>query len=97
MKKTDEYPRRDTHWFRDWFYPLYRDYGGSQIMRNFFDVIGFYWTFESREMNWGEYIHFMNTTQMGDLRDLAMKAFGWPPLWETQYQQALVDFPLNQL
>jgi hypothetical protein len=97
MKKTDRYPQRDTYWFRDWFYPLYRDYGGSQIMRNFFDAINFYWPFESRKMNWGEYMHFMNATQMGDFRDLAMKAFGWPPSWDTQYQQALANFPLNQL
>jgi hypothetical protein len=28
-----------------------------------------------------------------DLKDLAEDAFGWPPEWEAQYQQARLDFP----
>ncbi|MFT3926446.1 MAG: hypothetical protein QM778_28130 [Myxococcales bacterium] len=27
---TDDFPSPGTHWFRDWFYPLWRDHGGTE-------------------------------------------------------------------
>ena len=33
---TDDFPRRGTRWFRDWFYPLWRDYGRAEVMNRFF-------------------------------------------------------------
>ena len=33
---SDNFPRANTHWFRDWFFPLWRDYGGGQVMARFF-------------------------------------------------------------
>jgi hypothetical protein len=95
MEKSDGFPRAGTYWFRDWFYHLYSDYDGSRIMRNFFDAISRYWLFERRDMNWGEFICFMNRAGRIDFRSLAVKAFGWLPKWESQYQRALLDFPIN--
>ena len=33
---TDDFPRRGTRWFRDWFYPLWRDCGRAEVMNRFF-------------------------------------------------------------
>ncbi|WP_455364946.1 hypothetical protein [[Eubacterium] cellulosolvens] len=94
IEKNDGFPRPNTYWFRDWFYPLYRDHGGSQIMKNFFNLVKLFWNYENRDMNWGEYIHFMNKAGETDFRSLAAEAFGWPSSWESQYQQALLDFQI---
>ena len=32
---TDDFPRRGTRWFRDWFYPLWRDCGQAEVMNRF--------------------------------------------------------------
>src|SRR5258708_28017263 len=33
---TDDFPRRGTHWFRDWFYPLWRDCGRAEGLNKVF-------------------------------------------------------------
>ena len=30
--QTDSFPRAGTRWFRDWYYPLYRDRGGVKLL-----------------------------------------------------------------
>jgi hypothetical protein len=32
---TDDFPRWGTRWFRDWFYPLWRDCGRAKVMNRF--------------------------------------------------------------
>jgi hypothetical protein len=97
MNTTDNFPRSDTHWFRDWFYPLWQNYGGAKVMKNFFSLISKYWPVDSngytRDMNWGEFVHFMSGAAGKDLRNLASNAFGWPTEWENQFQKARIDFP----
>lgn len=44
-------------------------------------------------MNWGEYVHFTSGAAGSDLKELAKAAFGWPPEWETQLEQAKQKFP----
>ncbi len=94
---VDNFPVPGTRWFRDWFYPLWRDRGHAQAMVNFFRLLGQYFpangTDFARDMNWGEYIHFMSGAAGTDLKPLATKAFGWPADWEAQYQQAKLTFP----
>jgi alpha-glucosidase len=108
MAGSDNFPRANTHWFRDWFYPLWQNYGHGKVMANFFRLtaehfpkapegkesgtkpgtVGY-----TRQMNWGEYIHFMSGAAGEDLKPMATKAFGWPADWETQFQKAKKDFP----
>lgn len=96
-KGSDDFPRAGTHWFRDWFYPLWRDYGHAQVMVNFFKLLEQHFPASSggrmRDMNWGEYIHFMSGAAGTDLKDLATQAFGWPDNWEAEWQKARQDFP----
>ncbi|MEC3980106.1 hypothetical protein [Amycolatopsis sp. H20-H5] len=94
---VDSFPRAGTHWFRDWFYPLWRDHGHAQVMVRFFALLGQYFPASgqdfARSMNWGEFVHFMSGAAGVNLRGLATTAFGWPSTWDTQFQQARRDFP----
>ena len=86
--QTDDFPRPGTHWFRDFFYPLWRDHGHAQVMVNFFGLVAKHFPRGpygkdkhpryTRRMNWGEFIHFMSGAAHKDIRPLARRAFGWP-------------------
>ncbi|MEH1017837.1 hypothetical protein V6U90_32845 [Micromonospora sp. CPCC 206060] len=39
MRTSDPFPAPDTHWFRDWFYPLWSDHGAGVMVR-FFNLLG---------------------------------------------------------
>lgn len=94
---TDTYPVANTHWFRDWFEPIYRLYGGKKTLANFFNVLAknfpIYNQEYARDINYGEFVFFWSAAANFDLKPLATKAFGWPAAWEAQYQQAKLDFP----
>jgi hypothetical protein len=102
-QQTDDFPRPGTHWFRDFFYPLWRDHGHAQVMVNFFELLAKHFPKEpedngkhqryTRGMNWGEFIHFMSGAAHKDLKPLGKKAFGWPAEWDDQYKKAREDFP----
>ena len=99
--QADDFPRANTHWFRDFFYPAWRDHGRSKLMAGFFRLLAVHFpkTDEAngrqryaRKLNWGEFIHFMSAAAHRDLRPLAKRAFGWPKDWEREFQQARTDF-----
>jgi hypothetical protein len=93
---SDDFPRAGTRWFRDWFYPLWRDHGHAQVMVRFFGLLEKYYAAQNKRMgamNWGEYIHFTSGAAETDLKALATTAFGWPAEWDTQLQQAKQKYP----
>lgn len=101
--QSDDFPRPGTHWFRDFFYPAWRDHGRSKLMANFFGLLARHYPKNpegngtnqhyTRDMNWGEFIYFMSGAAGADLRPLARKAFGWPSEWEEQFEKARAEFP----
>ena len=101
--QSDNFPRQGSHWFRDFFYPLWRDHGHAQVMVSFFELVAKYFPRGpygkdkhpryTRRMNWGEFIHFMSGAAKQDLRPLARRAFGWPREWDDLYKKAQLDFP----
>ncbi|MFL5747780.1 MAG: T9SS type A sorting domain-containing protein [Niastella sp.] len=94
---TADLPVAGTHWFRDWFYPIYHNYGGAQALNRFFTLLAQYFpksgSTYSRDMNWGEFIHFWSGAAGVSLKPLATAAFGWTSTFETQFNQARIDFP----
>jgi hypothetical protein len=95
---TDDFPRRGTHWFRDWFYPLWRDCGRAQVMNRFFRHLAAHFPRDSggaymRRMNWGEYVHFTSGAAAADMSSQAARAFGWPREWAAQLEHARAQFP----
>ncbi len=102
-QQSDNFPKRNAHWFRDFFHPLWRDHGREQLMAKFFRLTAERFPKEperdgvrqryTRRMNWGEFLHFMCGAAGKDVRTQAKKAFGWKDEWEEQFKQAQVDFP----
>ncbi len=96
---TDNFPRSNTYWFRDWFYPIYRDHGGSTVLPDFFVLLAQYFPKNgseyARAMNWGEFVHFWSAAAGTSLKRLATTAFGWSSDWEKQFRQAQMDFPIE--
>jgi hypothetical protein len=97
QSSTATFPVAGTHWFRDWFYPIYNNYGGTQVLNRFFTMLAQYFPKNgnsySRDMNWGEFIHFWSGAAGVSLKPLATAAFGWTTDFETQFNQARIDFP----
>lgn len=106
---TETYPRAGTRWFRNWWIPIYSQYGGSTALNKYFTLLGTYFpkhsvtsgtlTFNeyTRSLNLGEFIHFWSGAAGIDLKPLASSAFGDKDeqgnLWAAQLQQAKIDFP----
>lgn len=96
---TDSFPKPGTAWFKNWFYPLWNNYGKSQALSKYFQLLSQYYPKNSdgsftRSMNMGEFVHFMSGAAGADLKPLATNAFGWTSEYETEYQKARQDFPL---
>jgi hypothetical protein len=77
----DTFPQAGTHWFRDWFYPLWRDHGHAQAMVNFFTLLAQYFPTDAnnnytRDLTWGEYVHFTSGAAHANLLQVANAAFG---------------------
>lgn len=97
MKGSDNFPRAGTQWFKNWFYPIYQQYGGAKVLNNFFTLLAANFPRNgnayTRDMNWGEFIHFWSGAAGVNLKQQATLAFGWPDEWEVQFVQAQRDFP----
>lgn len=98
LRQSDPFPVAGTHWFRDWFHPLWSDHGAAVMVR-FFALLGRYFPATdngqdfARDLNWGEFVHFMSGAAGEDLRPLASRAFDWPRQWRDQHRQATQAFP----
>jgi hypothetical protein len=93
--QSDSFPRAGTRWFRDWYYPLYRDRGGVKLLTRYFQLLAQHFPKNgkrySRNLNFGEYVHFMCGAAQMDCKAMAEAAFG--NAWDAQYQAARTAFP----
>lgn len=98
-RTSDAFPRRGTHWFRDWWQPLRSQTGGGpDVMVRFFRLLAQHFprradTRYARDLNWGEYLHFTSGAAGGDVSDLARRAFGRNRQWAREMSRAQADFP----
>ncbi|UKT62769.1 hypothetical protein [Pedobacter mucosus] len=109
MATTDNFPKANTQWFKNWFYPIYNGYGKTKALNNFFTLLSKNFpqrTYNngvttypeySRGMNMGEFIHFWSGAAGTNLETLAVTAFGPKDeqgnAWAAQLIQAKKDFP----
>lgn len=109
INNSDNYPRTATHWFKDWWYPIYTQQGNAASINNYFVLLAQYFpkttvfnginniSQYSRKLNFGEFIHFWSGATGIDLKPLALTAFGTLDEqgnnWATQLQQARTTFP----
>jgi hypothetical protein len=94
---ADTFPQAGTHWFRDWFYPLWRDHGHAQVMVRYFKLVSQHFpkngNHYTRGMNMGEFVHFMSGAAGTDLAAQATTAFGATHPTPAELQKARTDFP----
>ena len=94
----DTFPQPGTHWFRDWFYPLWRDHGHAQVMVKFFKLLAQYFPSDrnntyTRDLNWGEYVHFTSGAAGTNLLAQAHTAFGPNYPTDADFAAAQKAFP----
>jgi hypothetical protein len=96
---TDSFPQAGTHWFRDWFYPLWRDHGHAQVMVKYFKLVSQHFPKSAdgkrytRSMTMGELVHFMSGAAGTNLRAQAATAFGATHPTDQEFAKAQADFP----
>jgi hypothetical protein len=96
---SDDFPRPGTRWFRDWFHPIWRDHGGVAVLAGYFRLLSQHFpksgggTRYARDLNFGEFVHFMSGAAGTNLKARATTAFGWPADRETEFTRAQADFP----
>jgi hypothetical protein len=88
----DNFPRSDTQWFKNWFYPIYSKYGKVAVLSKYFAIVAKS-NPENRDINWGEFVHFWSQAAGANLKSQATIAFGWNDEWDEQFKQAQKDFP----
>ena len=97
VQGADDFPKAGTHWFRDWFQPIWRDHGGAKALARFFSPAGRELPQRNgiylRDLNWGEFVHFWSGAAGVDLQPTAQQALGWPAEWQQQLDQARREFP----
>jgi hypothetical protein len=93
----ENFPRANTYWFRDWFYPIYFEYGRTAVLNNFFTVLANNYARNGNEyrgdLNMGQFVHFWSGAAGRNLRSLAEAAFGWSQDYQNQFDQARRDYP----
>ncbi len=106
IASTDNFPAPNVNWFRDFLFPMYSNYGRTQLLRNYFKVLsenfptvrrdynGKRGRSYARRLNWGEFIHFWSGAANADVKQIATDAFGWNDNYEREFRQAQRDFPL---
>lgn len=95
--QVDDFPAPNTQWFKNWFYPIWKNQGGNKTLAKFFKLLSLYFprvgTDYARDMNWGEFIHFWSGAAGVNLKAQATTAFGWPSDRQAEFTQAQKDFP----
>jgi len=84
-KGTDSFPRANTAWFRNWFYPIYTQHEEATVLNGFFEKLAGAFPKKShpvtgqeyeRRMNLGEFVHFWSAAAGVNLSTRARLAFG---------------------
>jgi hypothetical protein len=90
-------PSSDSHWFRDWFYPIWRDHGHAQVFAQYLALLQAYYPAGADmwmpTMTYGEYFHFMSGAAGTDLTPLAKEHFELPPGFEAELARAKQAYP----
>ncbi|WP_121809577.1 hypothetical protein [Mucilaginibacter kameinonensis] len=97
----DDFPRPKSLWFKNWFYPIYSNYGKAKVLNKYFALLAANFSQQknqqgreyTRDINWGEFVHFWSGAAGVNLKEQAKQAFGWTDEWEAQYNAARKEFP----
>ena len=96
--ESDGIPKPGCYWFRDFYLPMYENYGGSEMLAKFFRLMYEYWPKKDNsyegEMNYGEFFHFYSGACNTDITNYADKAFGMTSEYKYQFRYAQIAYPM---
>jgi hypothetical protein len=90
------HPFPASYWFADFYYPIWRDHGETQVLVRFFELLREHYPVEGGvmpDMTWGEFIHFLSGAAGVNVEVQATYAFGWTSQWTVELEQARSDYP----
>lgn len=99
LRGNDSFPRGGTHWFRDWFGPLWDEARGPDVLVEYFRLLAEQFPRStgrraySRNMTMGEHVHFTSGATGRDLTYQAEIAFGRRDSWLQELAAARRAFP----
>lgn len=92
-----DFPNAGSEWYAGFMYPIYAKYGGWEVYRTFFDILGKNYKQKNMELQGngtiGELIHFMSAAAGESVKGFAKDAFGWTDKMEMSLLQAQRDYP----
>ncbi|ODM89967.1 hypothetical protein Ocin01_16717 [Orchesella cincta] len=97
--RKHDFPKKNTYWFSDWYFPIYQHYGGAQVLNDYFELLAKHFTKKDngweygRDMNIGELVHFWSGAAKTNLKHHALEAFNWGEADEWALYQAKIAFP----
>jgi hypothetical protein len=95
LSNNEPYP--GTYWYRDWFYPLWRDHGHVQVFVDYMELLQDQAPVDAGgwldTLNYGQYFHFMSGAAGQDLEPLARQAFEWRADFDEEISSAKEEFP----
>ena len=100
-RTSDNFPSPNSYWFRDWFYPIYHQYGEGDLLERYFTLMAEHYQKTNNDiqyignMNVGELVHFFSGAACTDLKQIATNAFGWNAEFESQYNAAKIKYPFS--
>jgi hypothetical protein len=100
-KVFERFSTNGDPWFQQFYWPLYRDYGGVEVLDGFFELLAEHFPRHevndghnlrySRRVNMGELVHFYSGAAGADISYLAEDAFD--DFDSDEFEQAQTDFP----
>lgn len=98
MGKTDNFPVDGTAWMKNWFWPIYSNHGKTGVLTRYFQLLADHFPQNSkkqytRDLTFGEFIHFWSAAAKTNLKNQASIAFGWNDEWEGEFKEAQRLFP----
>ncbi len=99
----------EYYFFRDWFYPIYKEYGGAAVFNRYFTLlsqcfpkmdikVGGGQTAKeyARRATYGEVLHFFSGAAGVNLKAQYTEAFGWDTTVEREFREAQQSFACPQ-
>ena len=96
VAKSTNYPKKNTFWFRDWYYPIYKDQGNVVLNKYLRKNLEFFSKDYHKNgyipVSLGQFVHVWSSVTGVDLKPRAELLFGWSLTDEYQFVDAKTKF-----
>ena len=98
INKSEDFPNKNTFWLKNWFFPIYNNYGKTALLTRYFKLLSDHFPQNAkgqyvRDLTFGEFIHFWSAAAKVNLKNQAIVAFGWNDIWQQEWKEAQAMYP----